>query len=86
MPTWPRRAERRRFFCVLGINHARLASRSSAGCSRNRVVRGGNELSMRAFACAIDFDPGTQSMELGQRQGALGAGFSRMDVDAGGCE
>lgn len=41
------------------------------GCFNNRVMRGGTELSMHAFACAIDFDPERNQLKWGKEKARL---------------
>jgi hypothetical protein len=42
-----------------------------AGCFNNRVMRGGTQLSMHAYACAIDFDPGRNQLKWGRDKARL---------------
>lgn len=41
------------------------------GCYNNRVMRGGSQLSMHAFACAIDFDPNRNQLKWGRDKARL---------------
>lgn len=41
------------------------------GCFNNRPMRGGSELSMHAFACAIDFDPERNQLKWGKDKARL---------------
>lgn len=41
------------------------------GCFNNRPMRGGTNLSMHAFACAIDFDPERNQLKWDRRQARL---------------
>lgn len=41
------------------------------GCFNNRVMRGGTQLSMHAFACAIDFDPERNQLKWGPKEARL---------------
>lgn len=41
------------------------------GCYNNRPMRGGSQLSMHAFACAIDFDPERNQLKWGKDQARL---------------
>lgn len=42
-----------------------------AGCYNNRPMRGGTQLSMHAFACAIDFDPARNQLKWGRDKARL---------------
>ena len=41
------------------------------GCYNNRPMRGGTQLSMHAFACAIDFDPNRNQLKWGREKARL---------------
>lgn len=41
------------------------------GCFNNRPMRGGSQLSMHAYACAIDFDPERNQLKWGKDQARL---------------
>lgn len=41
------------------------------GCYNNRPMRGGTQLSMHAFACAIDFDPARNQLKWGRDKARL---------------
>lgn len=41
------------------------------GCYNNRPMRGGSQLSMHAFACAIDFDPNRNQLKWGKEKARL---------------
>lgn len=41
------------------------------GCFNNRPMRGGSQLSMHAFACAIDFDPERNQLKWGRDRARL---------------
>lgn len=41
------------------------------GCFNNRPMRGGTQLSMHAYACAIDFDPNRNQLKWGSDQARL---------------
>lgn len=41
------------------------------GCYNNRPMRGGTQLSMHAFACAIDFDPDRNQLKWGKDRARL---------------
>lgn len=41
------------------------------GCFNNRPMRGGTNLSMHAFACAIDFDPERNQLKWGKPKARL---------------
>ncbi len=42
-----------------------------SGCYNNRAMRGGTELSMHAFACAIDFDANRNQLKWGRDRARL---------------
>jgi hypothetical protein len=42
-----------------------------AGCFNNRPMRGGTQLSMHAYACAIDFDPARNQLKWGRDKARL---------------
>lgn len=42
-----------------------------SGCYNNRPMRGGSQLSMHAFACAIDFDAGRNQLKWGKDKARL---------------
>lgn len=42
-----------------------------SGCYNNRPMRGGTQLSMHAFACAIDFDANRNQLKWDKRQARL---------------
>lgn len=42
-----------------------------AGCYNNRPMRGGTQLSMHAYACAIDFDPARNQLKWGRDKARL---------------
>lgn len=42
-----------------------------SGCYNNRVMRGGSQLSMHAFACAIDFDDQRNQLKWNSKQARL---------------
>ena len=42
-----------------------------SGCFNNRPMRGGSQLSMHAFACAIDFDDTRNQLKWGRKQARL---------------
>lgn len=44
------------------------------GCYNNRPMRGGTQLSMHAFACAIDFDPNRNQLKWGREGTKLASG------------
>jgi hypothetical protein len=41
------------------------------GCFNNRPMRGGSQLSMHAYACAIDFDPERNQLKWGKPKALL---------------
>lgn len=41
------------------------------GCYNNRPMRGGSNLSMHAYACAIDFDPERNQLKWSKKQARL---------------
>ncbi len=41
------------------------------GCFNNRPMRGGKQLSMHAYACAIDFDPVRNQLKWGKEKARL---------------
>jgi len=41
------------------------------GCYNNRPMRGGTQLSMHAYACAIDFDPNRNQLKWGRDKARL---------------
>ena len=41
------------------------------GCFNNRPMRGGSQLSMHAYACAIDFDPERNQLKWGKDKARL---------------
>jgi hypothetical protein len=41
------------------------------GCYNNRPMRGGTQLSMHAYACAIDFDPERNQLKWSKKQARL---------------
>jgi hypothetical protein len=45
-----------------------------AGCFNNRPMRGGSQLSMHAYACAIDFDPARNQLKWGREGTKLANG------------
>jgi len=44
-------------------DRAKLGLSVFGGCYNNRPMRGGTELSMHAYACAIDFDPARNQLK-----------------------
>jgi hypothetical protein len=50
---------------TLGLNNF-------SGCYNNRPMRGGTQLSMHAFACAIDFDAPRNQLKWNKSQARLG--------------
>ena len=52
-------------------DRAKLGIDRFSGCFNNRVMRGGTELSMHAFACAIDFDAQRNQLKWGRDKARL---------------
>lgn len=52
-------------------DRAKLGLSIFGGCYNNRPMRGGTQLSMHAYACAIDFDPARNQLKWGREKARL---------------
>lgn len=52
-------------------DRAKLGLNRFSGCYNNRPMRGGTQLSMHAYACAIDFDAQRNQLKWGRTQARL---------------